>query len=206
MGWLLPAWLLRLAARRRESGCRAGAREQWMSPGALVADHLAAACARSDWARDDDRPRCRACGVGFGLFTRRHHCRCCGDVFCDGCTPHLLDLREKGSDTELRAQRACGGCMSDAVAVAAQALPADAEVGKQAGDPSSLPSADHPLLLEPWEITSPKAHDNKNDKRYALFHTRPCLFAIHTPYGNAYTLRMRPVTLCRPSQLSVHFL
>ena len=46
----------------------------------------------------------------------------------------------------------------------------------------------------------------QNNERYALFHTRPCLFAIHTPYGNAYTLRMRPVTLCRPSQLSVHFL
>jgi hypothetical protein len=27
-----------------------------------------------------------SCLKSFGVFTRRHHCRTCGRIFCDDCT------------------------------------------------------------------------------------------------------------------------
>jgi hypothetical protein len=38
------------------------------------------------WVPDDERPRCSGCNVEFKLTLRRHHCRACGEVFCDNCT------------------------------------------------------------------------------------------------------------------------
>ena len=41
----------------------------------------------SEWRSDGTRARCTSCHINFhDLFNRRHHCRLCGDVFCDKCT------------------------------------------------------------------------------------------------------------------------
>jgi len=43
------------------------------------------------WEADEDVPRCRKCNVEFGVFTRRHHCRGCGKIFCSkDCDSWLL--------------------------------------------------------------------------------------------------------------------
>jgi len=39
------------------------------------------------WGRDEDHLTCLGCGKEFGLVRRRHHCRGCGRVLCDACTP-----------------------------------------------------------------------------------------------------------------------
>lgn len=41
----------------------------------------------SAWERDEDVDACRGCGRAFTFFFRRHHCRRCGRIFCDACTP-----------------------------------------------------------------------------------------------------------------------
>ena len=38
------------------------------------------------WIDDMDVSFCRSCKHSFSLFFRRHHCRVCGDIFCDNCT------------------------------------------------------------------------------------------------------------------------
>jgi hypothetical protein len=38
------------------------------------------------WQLDSDAPDCTGCKTEFTFFTRRHHCRGCGKVFCDKCT------------------------------------------------------------------------------------------------------------------------
>ncbi|CCW70134.1 unnamed protein product [Phytomonas sp. Hart1] len=62
---------------------------------------------------------CSNCKVGFSLFLRRHHCRLCGDVFCDACTqaratlPDHFAKRSKDGEvnrTYLDAQRVCNAC------------------------------------------------------------------------------------------------
>jgi len=36
----------------------------------------------SRWLRDGERDNCAHCKAEFTMFTRRHHCRLCGDIFC----------------------------------------------------------------------------------------------------------------------------
>ncbi|KAL7666524.1 FYVE-type domain-containing protein [[Candida] zeylanoides] len=38
------------------------------------------------WARDSEVPRCPVCFAAFGVLVRRHHCRVCGRIVCDGVT------------------------------------------------------------------------------------------------------------------------
>jgi len=38
---------------------------------------------RQAWRADNARAGCVHCNVQFSTFTRRHHCRCCGDIFCN---------------------------------------------------------------------------------------------------------------------------
>ncbi|CAG8803830.1 8724_t:CDS:2, partial [Cetraspora pellucida] len=38
------------------------------------------------WENDEDVSECRLCNKKFRLWTRRHHCRRCGQVVCDQCS------------------------------------------------------------------------------------------------------------------------
>lgn len=40
------------------------------------------------WILDDDVSQCTNCKITFGFFTRKHHCRLCGDIFCDSCSSY----------------------------------------------------------------------------------------------------------------------
>ena len=37
------------------------------------------------WVTDESVTNCRKCGNRFGIFTRKHHCRSCGYIFCSLC-------------------------------------------------------------------------------------------------------------------------
>jgi hypothetical protein len=41
---------------------------------------------RPEWLPDGSANTCLSCTTEFSLFTRRHHCRACGDIFCYKCT------------------------------------------------------------------------------------------------------------------------
>ncbi|KAH0616741.1 hypothetical protein JD844_028110 [Phrynosoma platyrhinos] len=38
------------------------------------------------WAEDNEVQNCMACGKGFSVTVRRHHCRQCGNIFCAECS------------------------------------------------------------------------------------------------------------------------
>lgn len=42
------------------------------------------------WAPDTSRCACSRCGNEFGFFTRRHHCRSCGGLYCDACSDYYV--------------------------------------------------------------------------------------------------------------------
>lgn len=46
------------------------------------------------WVADKDAPQCFNCGTGFTMRRRRHHCRCCGGVFCVACWGDQVQLEE----------------------------------------------------------------------------------------------------------------
>ena len=58
------------------------------------------------WMQDSETTRCLLCGTAFGMFTRRHHCRKCGLIFCSACTTHRVVL----SRVRKEADRVCNKC------------------------------------------------------------------------------------------------
>jgi myosin-1 len=58
----------------------------------LHANEVAATRPAAAWIPDSEAQNCQACGIGFSLFNRRHHCRACGGVFCGLCTNNFQPL------------------------------------------------------------------------------------------------------------------
>lgn len=50
------------------------------------------------WVPDMQRQECQECGKGFGTFTRKHHCRRCGEIFCSACLPKNMDIKHVITD------------------------------------------------------------------------------------------------------------
>ena len=45
------------------------------------------------WIDDESVTRCCQCGTPFSLFTRKHHCRNCGRIFCHTCSSQKMHLK-----------------------------------------------------------------------------------------------------------------
>jgi len=61
---------------------------------------------------DKYRLTCAECGILFTLGTRRHHCRLCGDIYCDACSSHRVELPLPGPEFE-KPVRICNFCNKD---------------------------------------------------------------------------------------------
>lgn len=48
--------------------------------------HQARAPKQYVWEFDMDAKECRGCRTRFGFLVRRHHCRCCGLIYCNRCS------------------------------------------------------------------------------------------------------------------------
>ncbi|ETW01018.1 hypothetical protein H310_06653 [Aphanomyces invadans] len=60
------------------------------------------------WELDKDAACCKQCKKKFIAVVRnRHHCRCCGYVFCGKCTSHRMSLPEFGYFELVRVCRVC---------------------------------------------------------------------------------------------------
>eukprot|EP00455_Lapot_gusevi_P029616 TRINITY_DN31729_c0_g1_i1.p1 TRINITY_DN31729_c0_g1~~TRINITY_DN31729_c0_g1_i1.p1 ORF type:complete len:207 (-),score=39.71 TRINITY_DN31729_c0_g1_i1:137-757(-) len=44
------------------------------------------------WQPDSARKNCNLCRKNFGFFRRRHHCRCCGLLYCADCAGRFLPI------------------------------------------------------------------------------------------------------------------
>jgi len=78
----------------------------------------AASVKRDHWKPDLAAQECRhpPCQQKFTLFQRRHHCRKCGDIFCDPHSPHSLRLHPNTlqftDNTSFPLVRGCPSCHS----------------------------------------------------------------------------------------------
>eukprot|EP00026_Physarum_polycephalum_P010258 Phypoly_transcript_10414.p1 GENE.Phypoly_transcript_10414~~Phypoly_transcript_10414.p1 ORF type:complete len:357 (+),score=73.21 Phypoly_transcript_10414:41-1072(+) len=59
------------------------------------------------WMSDGDAVFCPLCSTTFSIFTRKHHCRKCGNIFCDACSDHRINLPEYGFTKPVRACSKC---------------------------------------------------------------------------------------------------
>ena len=65
---------------------------------------------KQHWMPDDAVASCKGCGTDFGVFCRRHHCRNCGDIFCDKCTQGRAALT---ADKDAQPVRVCDRCLAE---------------------------------------------------------------------------------------------
>lgn len=59
------------------------------------------------WIINDDINICMVCNIPFGFFRWKHHCRCCGNIVCDSCSPFCVSIVELD---ELGEVRVCTQC------------------------------------------------------------------------------------------------
>ncbi|KAL0274934.1 UNVERIFIED_CONTAM: hypothetical protein PYX00_002952 [Menopon gallinae] len=59
----------------------------------------------SQWASDKDAMSCKDCGKEFSLTRRKHHCRNCGDIFCNPCSDNTFMMPFSS-----RPVRICNSC------------------------------------------------------------------------------------------------
>lgn len=64
-----------------------------------------------DWA---DGECCHRCRVQFGLVQRKHHCRNCGQIFCQKCSSQSAPIPRYGIEKEVRVCEACFEKLSSA--------------------------------------------------------------------------------------------
>jgi hypothetical protein len=63
--------------------------------------------------KDEERLDCPGCSLPFSAARRRrHHCRLCGDIFCDTCSSHRCELPLDGPQFE-KPVRVCDFCFTD---------------------------------------------------------------------------------------------
>eukprot|EP01050_Picozoa_sp_SAG11_P026530 SAG11_NODE_6387_length_1323_cov_1.758987_1_plen_273_part_10 len=79
------------------------------------------------WIPDDERTKCKGCALSFTkLIRRRHHCRKCGEIFCDTCSSSRIVIIESCSD---EAHRACAPCYELLVRLNVRKEPAKCPAG-----------------------------------------------------------------------------
>uniref|UniRef100_A0A8D0CWZ4 Hepatocyte growth factor-regulated tyrosine kinase substrate n=1 Tax=Sander lucioperca TaxID=283035 RepID=A0A8D0CWZ4_SANLU len=57
-----------------------------------------------DWV---DAEECHRCRVQFGVMTRKHHCRACGQIFCGKCSSKCSTIPKFGIEKEVRVCEPC---------------------------------------------------------------------------------------------------
>eukprot|EP01121_Diplochlamys_sp_Union-15-3_P003139 TRINITY_DN12992_c0_g1_i1.p1 TRINITY_DN12992_c0_g1~~TRINITY_DN12992_c0_g1_i1.p1 ORF type:complete len:244 (-),score=27.64 TRINITY_DN12992_c0_g1_i1:51-782(-) len=63
---------------------------------------------QSHWVPDSQVTHCKGCNSKFDTTNRKHHCRLCGDIFCDRCSARKIDLKE----FSITGARACDSCFT----------------------------------------------------------------------------------------------
>lgn len=60
-----------------------------------------------EWRDDKECKECFRCRQVFTTFNRKHHCRACGDIFCDKCSSKQCAIPKFGMDREVRVCDLC---------------------------------------------------------------------------------------------------
>lgn len=99
------------------------------------------------WKLDSEKAACEKCNKKFGVFTRQHHCRRCGGLFCDAHSSKTADLavaltgekrggavQQTATAHNVKRARVCDACYDRVAAPAARALAEDPVLGEVFGE------------------------------------------------------------------------
>lgn len=78
--------------------------EGFKFPTIRESDAMFSADSAPEWM---DGNSCHRCRIQFNVINRRHHCRACGQVFCNACSSKNMSLPKFGIEKEVRVCDAC---------------------------------------------------------------------------------------------------
>ena len=78
------------------------------------------------WMADSSSDFCPRCAQSFWLLRRRHHCRGCGEIFCDACASARVAMPHIGFAEPVRA---CSACAVSGLTLALLEEPTSSEHG-----------------------------------------------------------------------------
>lgn len=81
---------------------------------------------KEHWVPDEAVNNCTSCSTNFNAFVRKHHCRNCGEIFCDKCTQGRTPLT---MEEQAPAVRVCDRCMAEVTQRLANAKEATSRSG-----------------------------------------------------------------------------
>ncbi|KAL0993555.1 hypothetical protein UPYG_G00109660 [Umbra pygmaea] len=128
--------------------------EGHMFPEFKESDAMFAAERAPDWVDAEDCHRCR---VQFGVMTRKHHCRACGQIFCGKCSSKYSTIPKFGIEKEVRVCEPCFELLNNHPSLSPP--PRKAEGGKPAGTSTSVTPG--PAELPPEYLTSPLSQQSQ---------------------------------------------
>lgn len=131
-------------------------------PQVAEADAMFIAQSAPEWA---DGEECYRCRTVFGLITRKHHCRACGQIFCDKCSSKQSFLPQYGIERQVRV---CEGCYEKTASKEASEITSTAGSGQsgQKDDKSQL--ADTKIAAEKREQELKQAEEDEINLAIAL--------------------------------------
>ncbi|XP_017309618.1 hepatocyte growth factor-regulated tyrosine kinase substrate isoform X3 [Ictalurus punctatus] len=115
-------------------------------------DAMFAAERAPDWV---DAEECHRCRVQFGVMTRKHHCRACGQIFCGKCSSKYSTIPKFGIEKEVRV---CEPCFEQLNNHPSLSPPSRKAEGKSS---SSSSSSSGQSELPPEYLTSPLAQQSQ---------------------------------------------
>lgn len=59
------------------------------------------------WVPDSEVPDCNYCSKKFDIIRRRHHCRECGQIFCQKCSNHRWRITKISTSKDVRVCISC---------------------------------------------------------------------------------------------------
>lgn len=121
-------------------------------PEVAEAEAMFVAESAPEWADGDECFRCRA---AFGILTRKHHCRACGQIFCDKCSSKQSYLPQYGIEKQVRV---CDGCFEKTPS--GKSKP-PSEVQPPASGQSASGKSDKPLPVDAKKTAEQRARELK---------------------------------------------
>jgi hypothetical protein len=82
------------------------------------------ASSSTKWMPDELVSRCHSCDLSFTALRRRHHCRTCGQIFCNACASNFLTLEDQ------EVIRVCNQCLQSHNQQQMRALEAEQLLGR----------------------------------------------------------------------------
>lgn len=72
----------------------------------------------AQWQPDENMRNCLNCHAAFSFIVRKHHCRCCGGIFCGSCSEKFARydnrrvrvIKRSATDEEFPPFRTCDSC------------------------------------------------------------------------------------------------